>query len=79
MKYSVGIYAKLSTTTLSVPRCWRNSVEPGLSDVLVLHLGAQDSCDLQYEIYTFRWKFNRKKLVGLGGSFELVIKGLTPP
>lgn len=34
---------------------------------------------MENEIYTERWKFNRKKLVGLGKSFELVINGLTPP
>lgn len=56
-----------------------NLVKPRLSAALVHHLGAQDSRDLEGEIYTERRKFTRKKLVGLGKSFELVINGLTPP
>lgn len=68
-----------SVTSWDFPRCWGNSVKPGLFDVLVHHFGAQDSCYLEHKTYAVRWKFNRKKLVGLGGSFELVINGLTLP
>lgn len=77
---AVGEIASFPPVTCwDFPRCWGNPVKPSLSDVLVHHLGAQGSCDLEHEIYTERWEFNGKKLVGLGRSFELAINGLTPP
>lgn len=67
------------TTSRDFPKRWWNPVKPRSPDALVYHRMPKIS-----EIWRIRHvprdgSFNRKKLVGLENSFELVINGLIPP